>query len=98
MREEFLHFIWLYQLFDHSRLKTEEGEILLILQPGIHNTHSGPDFSEARIRIGENVWVGHVEIHIKSSDWYAHNHHLDNAYKNVVLHLQAFTLLFSLLL
>ena len=87
MREEFLHFIWLYQLFDHSRLKTEEGEILLILQPGIHNTHSGPDFSEARIRIGENVWVGHVEIHIKSSDWYAHNHHLDNAYKNVVLHV-----------
>jgi len=87
MREEFLHFIWLYQLFDHSRLKTDEGEILLILHPGIHNAHAGPDFSEARIRIGENVWVGHVEIHIKSSDWYAHNHHLDNAYKNVVLHV-----------
>lgn len=87
MREEFLHFIWLYQLFDHSRLKTEEGEVLLILQPGMHNTHSGPDFSEARIRIGENVWVGHVEIHVRSSDWYAHNHHLDNAYKNVVLHV-----------
>ena len=87
MREEFLHFIWLYQLFDHSRLKTDEGEVLLILQPGMHNTHSGPDFSEARIRIGENIWVGHVEIHTKSSDWYAHNHHLDNAYKNVVLHV-----------
>jgi hypothetical protein len=87
MREDFLHFIWLYQLFDHSRLKTEEGEILLILHPGIHNTHSGPDFSEARIRIGENVWIGHIEIHIKSSDWYAHNHHLDNAYNNVILHV-----------
>jgi len=87
MREEFLHFIWLYQLFDHSQLKTEEGEVLLIIHPGIHNTDSGPDFSQARIRINENVWVGHVEIHIKSSDWYAHNHHLDNAYKNVVLHV-----------
>ncbi len=87
MREEFLHFIWLYQLFDHSRLKTDEGEILLILQPGILNTHSGPDFSESRIRIGENIWVGNVEIHIKSSDWYAHNHHLDKAYNNVVLHV-----------
>lgn len=87
MREEFLHFIWLYQLFDHSRLKTDEGEVLLILQPGIHNLNSGPDFSEARIRIGENIWVGNVEIHIKSSDWYAHNHHLDSAYNNVVLHV-----------
>lgn len=87
MREEFLHFIWLYQLFDHSRLLTDEGEVLLILNPGIHNSHSGPDFSDARIRIGENIWVGHVEIHIKSSDWYAHNHHLNNAYNNVVLHV-----------
>jgi hypothetical protein len=87
MREEFLHFIWLYQLFDHSRLKTEEGEVLLVLQPGVLNTHSGPDFSEARIRIGENIWVGNVEIHIKSTDWYAHNHHLDDAYNNVMLHV-----------
>lgn len=87
MREEFLHFIWLYQLFDHSRLKTEDGELLLVLQPGVLNSHSGPDFSEARIRIGENIWVGNVEIHVKSSDWYAHNHHLDNAYKNVMLHV-----------
>jgi len=87
MREEFLHFIWLYQLFDHSRLKTEDGELLLVLQPGVLNTHSGPDFSEARVRIGENIWVGNVEMHIKSSDWYAHNHHLDNAYKNVMLHV-----------
>jgi hypothetical protein len=87
MREEFLHFIWLYQLFDHSRLKTEDGELLLVLQPGVLNSHSGPDFSEARIRIGENIWVGNVEIHINSSDWYAHNHHLDNAYNNVMLHV-----------
>jgi len=87
MREEFLHFIWKYQLFDHSRLKTEDGEVLLVLHPGVLNTHSGPDFSDARIRIGENIWVGNVELHIKSADWYAHNHHLDQAYNNVMLHV-----------
>ena len=33
------------------------------------------------------TWSGNIELHIKSSDWYKHNHQLDKAYDNVVLHV-----------
>jgi len=87
MQEEFLHYIWQYQLFNHSSLKTTDGELISVLNPGFLNTHSGPDFSDAKIRIGDNIWIGNVEIHKKSSDWFSHNHHFDNAYKSVILHV-----------
>ena len=87
MREEFIHFIWLYRLFDHTNLVTDEFEPLQIIYPGNHNFDSGPDFSNARIRIGDKLWAGNVEIHIRTSDWFNHNHHLDPAYNNVILHV-----------
>ena len=89
MKEEFLHFIWKHRLFQTSQLKTIEGESVEILQPGIHNLHAGPDFSEARIRIDDTLWVGSVEIHRKSSDWTLHGHGNDPMYNNVVLHVVA---------
>ena len=87
MREEFLHFIWQYQLFNHRNLKTSEGERIEIIKPGLLNHHSGPDFSDAHVRIGDNLWYGNIEIHVKGGDWYHHNHHLDPAYTNVILHV-----------
>lgn len=89
MKEEFLHFIWKHRLYQTRQQKTIGGESVEILQPGIHNLHAGPDFSEARIRIGDTLWVGSVEIHQRSSDWNRHGHHEDPAYNNVILHVVA---------
>ena len=86
MREEFLYYIWENRLTDKD-LKTTEGEIVDIVATGYRNTNSGPDFLEARIQIGDKLWAGHVEIHVKSSDWNRHGHQTDRAYKNVILHV-----------
>jgi len=87
MHESFLHYIWQFQYFDKKDLATTQGETLQIIRPGLHNTNAGPDFSDAKVRIGLMSWAGNVEIHIKSSEWEAHRHHLDRAYDSVVLHV-----------
>lgn len=87
MKEEFLHFIWDHSLFDKSSLKTVTGDKLEILSTGMPNTNSGPDFFNARIRIGETTWAGNIEIHPKSSHWFQHKHETDQAYSNVILHV-----------
>ncbi|QHT65906.1 DUF2851 family protein [Rhodocytophaga rosea] len=87
MQEDFLHFIWQFQYFNRQQLLTTASESLHILNPGLANDHAGPDFSQARIRIGNIEWAGQVEIHIKSSDWEAHQHQHDLAYENVILHV-----------
>ncbi|MES2618368.1 MAG: DUF2851 family protein [Bacteroidota bacterium] len=87
MNEELLQYIWQAGLFNSDNLVTTEGRDVMILKRGRLNRDSGPDFSEARIRIGEADWVGNVEIHINSNDWYLHKHHTDKAYNNTVLHV-----------
>lgn len=87
MTEEFLHYIWKYALFDRATLKTTEGKLIEIVHSGLHNSDAGPDFFNAQLRIGDTLWVGNVEVHIKSSDWYKHKHENDAAYKNVILHV-----------
>ena len=87
MQEKFLHFIWQHQYFGKKSLRSTSGERINILKTGHHNLMSGPDFSEARIEIEDLSWTGHVEIHIKSSDWDAHKHFKDPAYNNVILHV-----------
>lgn len=87
MQERFLHRVWQLSLFDKAGLKTTAGEKVEVLQPGLLNEHAGPDFSGARLRIGELEWHGDVEIHLKSSDWLAHQHQHDKAYDRVILHV-----------
>ena len=85
--EDFLHYVWRYQLYDHAHLQTVEGESIEVIAPGLHNTNAGPDFQNARIKVGDTVWAGNVEIHIASSDWSRHQHTADEAYRNVILHV-----------
>jgi hypothetical protein len=85
--EDFLHYVWKFRLFDRIGLQTDDGEVLEILSVGMHNTDSGPDFHNARIRIGETEWAGNVEVHLSASDWQKHGHATDNAYENVILHV-----------
>ncbi|MBS1950631.1 MAG: hypothetical protein OJF59_000852 [Cytophagales bacterium] len=87
MNESFLHYLWQFQYFNKENLLTTAGEPLVILKTGTLNAHAGPDFFNAKITIGKLEWVGNIEIHIKSSDWYAHHHQTDQAYKNVILHV-----------
>ncbi len=87
MKEEFLHFIWEHKLFIRTNLKTVDGEALEIISTGQPNPNSGPDFFNARVRIGETTWAGNIEIHQKSSHWYQHRHDTDAAYDNVILHV-----------
>jgi hypothetical protein len=87
MQESLLHYIWQFQYFDRNNLRTTSGDEILVFNPGHRNTHAGPDFSNARVRVGDIEWIGNVEIHIHSSGWTEHKHHLDAAYDNVILHV-----------
>ncbi|HLO91647.1 MAG TPA: DUF2851 family protein [Lentimicrobium sp.] len=86
MTEAFLHYLWMNGLFTKP-LTTTNNESIKVINPGFHNIHSGPDFSDARLEIAGTLWAGNVEIHLNSSDWFRHGHHNDEAYNNVALHV-----------
>ncbi|OUS03157.1 hypothetical protein A9Q86_01690 [Flavobacteriales bacterium 33_180_T64] len=87
MRENFLYYIWQHKKFNVLHLKTTQLEPLEIISVGFLNLDSGPDYFNGQLRIGEQLWAGNIEIHVKSSDWYIHNHECDPAYDNVILHV-----------
>jgi hypothetical protein len=89
MKEEFLHYLWKYRLYDHNRLFDSEGNLIQVISPGIYNRDSGPDFFNARLLIDGTEWAGNVEIHINSSHFESHGHQHDPAYNNVILHVVA---------
>ena len=85
--EELLHYVWKHKLLPLSGLQTTDGRTVEVIDTGLHNRNAGPDFFNAKVRIGGTMWVGNVEIHLKSSDWYRHGHDHDPKYNNVVLHV-----------
>ncbi|MCE1199111.1 MAG: DUF2851 family protein [Marinilabiliales bacterium] len=87
MKEDFIQFIWKVRLFEPERLLSPEGEPIEVLFPGRHNHDAGPDFFDARIKIGQTLWAGNVEIHLKASDWNRHGHQQDPLYANTILHV-----------
>lgn len=87
MNEDFLHYVWKYQNFTQRELICKDGQPLQVLKPGMHNMNAGPDFLNARIRIGDTLWAGNIEVHTNASEWYSHNHQTDPAYDNVILHV-----------
>ncbi len=89
MKEEFLHYLWKYSLYDPHSVRDNEGNMMRIIHPGEYNRDAGPDFFNARIRIGDTVWAGNVEIHTCASHFDTHGHNLDPAFDNVILHIVA---------
>ncbi len=87
MKEDFLHFLWKNRLFEPAHPVTSEGDPVEIVQVGRHNIHAGPDFFDARIRIGKTLWAGNIEIHLRASDWNRHGHQNDPLYANTILHV-----------
>src|ERR1700761_7033036 len=85
--EDFLHYIWKFRLFERENLQTTTGENIEVFSAGLQNSDAGPDFHNARLKIGDTTWAGNVELHLNSSDWHKHNHTDDKAYNNVILHV-----------
>ncbi len=87
MREDLISFLWKFQYFNKTALKTVDLDILSILSVGQENMNAGPDFFNAQISINNQKWAGNVELHVKASDWYVHGHEQDPNYENVILHV-----------
>lgn len=87
MNERLLQYIWQFQYFNLTGLTTQQGENISILHAGKLNINQGPDFLDAKIKMGHTVWAGNVELHIHSSDWKNHKHSDDDNYKNIILHV-----------
>jgi hypothetical protein len=89
MKEEFLHYLWKYSLYDKDSLVDNENNRIVVINPGDYNRDSGPDFFNARLLIAGTEWAGNVEIHIKASHFISHGHNHDHAFDNVILHIVA---------
>ncbi|MBL6666884.1 DUF2851 family protein [Flavobacteriaceae bacterium] len=87
MKEDFLHYLWRFQKLSRMPLKTTSGLLIRVVNPGLPNTGEGPDFTHAKMWIGETLWAGAVELHLSASSWYHHLHHLDRNYDAVILHV-----------
>lgn len=85
--EYIIHYCWKHKLLPLLPLTTTKGETVEVIDPGLHNQNAGPDFFNAKVKIGGTLWVGNVEIHAKASQWYTHGHDQDDRYNNVILHV-----------
>ena len=85
--EELLQYVWKHKIFPLGPLRTTGGQAVEVVHPGLHNHDAGPDFFNAKVKIDGQLWVGNVEIHLRSSDWFHHHHQSDPAYHNVILHV-----------
>lgn len=85
--EKLLHYAWKHKILPLQLPQTTDGLAVEIIDPGMANRNAGPDFFNAKIRIGGVMWAGNVELHMRSSDWYHHGHHENPAYDNVILHV-----------
>lgn len=87
MTERLLQYIWQFQYFNRTHLKTTEGEDVQVIFPGTINRNQGPDFLGAKIKIGSTVLAGTVELHTRTSEWERHGHSGDQNFRNVILHV-----------
>ena len=85
--EQLLHYVWKHKIFPLHELQTTTGLPVEVIDTGLPNSDSGPDFFNAKLKIGGTLWVGNVEIHTASSDWFRHGHDRDIAYDSVILHI-----------
>ena len=85
--EQLIQYVWRHKLFPLQELRTTAGQAVEVIDPGLYNTNAGPDFFNAKVKIGGTLWVGNVEVHARASDWYRHGHDKDKAYDSVILHV-----------
>lgn len=82
-----MQYVWQHRLWRPAGMSTVDGRAVRIIDPGLLNTGAGPDFFNAKVSIGGEMWVGNVEIHYRASDWRRHGNDNDPAYDSVILHV-----------
>lgn len=87
INENFICRIWEGGEKYFSGLITDGGDDVEIIDKGTRNFDSGPDYRNAKIKIGGKVLTGDVEIHRDHSNWVQHDHHNDRRYISVILHV-----------
>lgn len=85
--EQLLHYVWKHKIFPLKELKTTTGQQVKVIDTGLANTDAGPDFFNAKLKLDGVLWIGNIEIHERSSDWFKHGHHADTGYNSVILHI-----------
>ena len=85
--EQLLHYVWKHKIFPLKELKTTTGQQVEVTDTGLANTDAGPDFFNAKLKLDGVLWIGNIEIHERSSDWFKHGHHADAGYNSVILHI-----------
>jgi hypothetical protein len=85
--EKLMQYVWQHRLWNPAGMTTVDGRAVRVIDPGLLNTGSGPDFFNAKLTIDGQQWVGNVEIHYRASDWHRHGHDKDPAYDSVILHV-----------
>lgn len=85
--EQLLHYVWKHKIFPLKELKTTTGQQVEVIDTGLANTDAGPDFFNAKLKLDGVLWIGNIEIHERSSDWFKHGHHADAGYNSIILHI-----------
>ena len=85
--EQLLHYVWKHKIFSLKELKTTTGQQVEVIDTGLANTDTGPGFFNAKLKLDGVLWIGNIEIHERSSDWFKHGHHADTGYNSVILHI-----------
>lgn len=85
--EQLLHYVWKHKIFPLKELKTTTGQQVEVIDTGLAKTDAGPDFFNAKLKLDGVLWIGNIEIHERSSDWFKHGHHADAGYNSVILHI-----------
>ena len=85
--EQLLHYVWKHKICPLKELKTTTGQQVEVIDTGLANTDAGPDFFNAKLKLDGVLWIGNIEIHERSSDWFKHGHHADAGYNSVILHI-----------
>ena len=85
--EQLLHYVWKHKIFSLKELKTTTGQQVEVIDTGLANTDTGPGFFNAKLKLDGVLWIGNIEIHERSSDWFKHGHHADAGYNSVILHI-----------
>ena len=85
--EQLLHYVWKHKIFSLKELKTTTGQQVEVIDTGLANTDTGPGFFNAKLKLDGVLWIGNIEIHERSSDWFKHRHHADAGYNSVILHI-----------
>lgn len=85
--EQLLHYVWKHKIFPLKELKTTTSQQVEVIDTGLANTDAGPDFFNAKLKLDGVLWIGNIEIHERSSDWFKHGHHADAGYNSVILHI-----------